>query len=146
MYLTNVNESAKKLFKKGFLIGGKFTSVMKSWESYHPVKIDHVSNFILTSDGIGLFLQNFKTYESLMIKKWLIYQMEILVKLSSSRCTLRPETVFGNWKPFKNDEKCFLFHLKSFLLSRSFSFCLDFLIMYKNGLIKKIRLISNFLT
>ena len=20
---------------------------------------------------------------------------------------------FGNWKPFKNDEKCFLFHLKN---------------------------------
>ena len=23
------------------------------------------------------------------------------------------ETIFANWKPFKNDEKCFLFHLKS---------------------------------
>ena len=83
MYLTNVNESAKKLFKRGFLIWGKFTSVMKSWESYHPVKIAHVNNFILTSDGIGLFLQNFKTYESLMIEKWLIHQMKALVKLSS---------------------------------------------------------------
>ena len=29
------------------------------------------------------------------------------------RCTLRSEKIFGNWKPFKNDEKCFLFHLKS---------------------------------
>ena len=29
------------------------------------------------------------------------------------RCTLRSETVFDNWKTFKNDEKCFLFHLKS---------------------------------
>ena len=25
---------------------------------------------------------------------------------------------FGNWKPFKNDEKCFLFHLKSFFRSQ----------------------------
>ena len=23
------------------------------------------------------------------------------------------ETILGNWKHFKNDEKCFLFHLKS---------------------------------
>ena len=83
MYLTNVNESAKKLFKKGFLIGGKFASVMKFWKSYHPVKVAHVSNFILTSDGIDLFLQNFKTYESLMIEKWLIHQMEALAKRSS---------------------------------------------------------------
>ena len=28
-------------------------------------------------------------------------------------CTLRCETIFGNWKPFKNDEKWFLYHLKS---------------------------------
>ena len=25
----------------------------------------------------------------------------------------RSETIFDNWKPFQNDEKCFLFHLKS---------------------------------
>ena len=29
------------------------------------------------------------------------------------RCTLRSETIFGNWKLFKNNEKYFLFHLKS---------------------------------
>ena len=23
------------------------------------------------------------------------------------------EAIFGNWKPFKNDENCFLFHLQS---------------------------------
>ena len=26
---------------------------------------------------------------------------------------LKVETVFGNLTPFKNDEKCFLFHLKN---------------------------------
>ena len=31
----------------------------------------------------------------------------------SYRCTLSSETIFDYWKPFKNDEKCFLFHLKS---------------------------------
>ena len=29
------------------------------------------------------------------------------------RRTLGAETIFGNWKSFKNDKKCFLFHLKS---------------------------------
>ena len=53
--------------------------------------------------------------------------------------TLTSETFFGNSKLFKNDEKCVPFHLKS-------SFCFEFLVMYQNGLIKKIRLISNFMT
>ena len=34
-------------------------------------------------------------------------------RLLLKRRTLMSETNFGNWKPFKNDEKCFLFHLKS---------------------------------
>ena len=29
------------------------------------------------------------------------------------RGTLRSKTISGNWKPFKNHERCFLFHLKS---------------------------------
>ena len=32
--------------------------------------------------------------------------------------SLKPETIFGNWKPFKCDEKCFLFHLKSSFCSQ----------------------------
>ena len=32
-------------------------------------------------------------------------------KTTPYRRTLRFEIFFGNWKPFKNDEKCFLFHL-----------------------------------
>ena len=31
----------------------------------------------------------------------------------AERCILRCEIIFGNWKLFKNDEKYFLFHLKS---------------------------------
>ena len=55
------------------------------------------------------------------------------------------ETNFGKWKPFKNDEKCFLISSqKLFLFSRYLSFCFDFLVTYRNGLIKKISLISNF--
>ena len=43
-------------------------------------------------------------------------------------------------------KKAFYFTSK-FLLSLSYlSFCLNYLVMYRNGLIKKIRLISNFMT
>ena len=29
-------------------------------------------------------------------------------------CTLTSETIFGNWKPFESNGKCFLFHLKRY--------------------------------
>ena len=56
--------------------------------------------------------------------------------------TLRSKTIFGNSKPFKNNEKCSLFHLKSSSFSIYLNFCLDFLVMNKKGLMRKIRLIS----
>ena len=37
----------------------------------------------------------------------------IKLQMSCKRCTPGSETIFGNWKPFKDDEKGFLFHLKS---------------------------------
>ena len=40
----------------------------------------------------------------------------------------------------------FLSPRKLFSFSRHLSFCLEFLVMYRNDLIKKIRLISNFMT
>ena len=42
----------------------------------------------------------------------------------------------------KND---FYFTLKDILLSKYLDFCLELLVMYKNGLIRKIRLNSNFM-
>ena len=48
------------------------------------------------------------------------------------------------WKSFKNDEKCFLFHLKNSFCSQDiYAFVLNFWSCRKNGLIRKIRLISN---
>ena len=32
---------------------------------------------------------------------------------AKSNPEFRSDTIFGNWKLFKNDEKCFLFHLNS---------------------------------
>ena len=44
--------------------------------------------------------------------------------------TLRSEAIFDNWKPFKNDEKCFFISpWKLFSFSIYLSFCYDFLIM-----------------
>ena len=48
MYLSIEEESVKNLFKRVFFIGGKFTSIMKSWESYDPVKIGLMTLFLLT--------------------------------------------------------------------------------------------------
>ena len=45
-------------------------------------------------------------------------------------------------KAFKIDEKCFLFHLKSSLRSQD-TICFDFLVMYKNVMIRKIKVIQN---
>ena len=48
------------------------------------------------------------------------------------------------WKPFKDDEICFLFHLKSSF--RSQHFVMTFWSCRKNSLIRKIRLTSKFMT
>ena len=51
-----------------------------------------------------------------------------------------------HWKPFKNDEKCFLFHLKSSFRSQdTYVFVIAFWSCRKNGLIRKIRLTVEFM-
>ena len=52
-----------------------------------------------------------------------------------------------HWKPFKNDEKCFLFHLKSSFRSQDILvFVTTFSSCRKNGLIRKIWLPLKFMT
>ena len=41
------------------------------------------------------------------------YVIILKFRLHHQRRTLRTDTTFGNWKPFKNDEKCLSFHVKS---------------------------------
>ena len=43
---------------------------------------------------------------------------------------LRSDTIFGRWKPFKNHEKCFLFHFKSSLRSQDIYVFLSWLFVY----------------
>ena len=50
------------------------------------------------------------------------------------------------WKPFKNNEKCFLFHLKgSFRSQDIYLFVTTFWSCRKNGLIRKVRPTSKFM-
>ena len=72
MYLTIVEEFSLKVVQIGFLSGGKFTPV---------IKYEDASNLMLTLDGIGPFLQNFKNLEPLKIEKMLIHPVEGLLKL-----------------------------------------------------------------
>ena len=52
-----------------------------------------------------------------------------------------------HWKPFRNDEKWFLFHLKSSFRSQdTWVFVTTFWLYRKNGLIRKIRLTAKFMT
>ena len=50
------------------------------------------------------------------------FEMFVHFKQLSERCTPRSGTSFANWKPFKNDEKCFLFNLKSSFRSQDIKF------------------------
>ena len=69
---------------------------------------------------------------------------ELKVGLSSSQ---KIPIYLLQWKAFKNDEKCFLFHLKSFFHSQDIQiFILTLSSCRRNGLIRKKRLISKFLT
>ena len=46
----------------------------------------------------------------------------------------------------KNDEKCFSFPLKISFCPQDLCLCLNYLVVYQNGLVRKIRLFSNFMT
>ena len=94
------------------------------------------------------FLENFFSLKNYVLKtqnelkQWTVWNM-FLTLLCSFLCYILCVLCV---KPFKNDEKWFLFHLKSSSISRYLSFCSDFLFMYKNDLIRKIKSISKFLT
>ena len=48
--------------------------------------------------------------------------------------------------PLKMMKNAFYFTSKALFVLKIFKFCLEFLVMYQNGLIKTIRIISNFMT
>ena len=89
-------------------------------------------------------LRQFLSTESLLkiMKKFFLFHLK--VRLSPSKKVFY---YLLQRKPFKNDEKCFLFHLKSSFHSQDILiFLLTFFSCRKNDLMRKIRLISKFLT
>ena len=52
-------------------------------------------------------------------RKWTFQSFLAARAVKTDFQTLGSETIFDNWKPFKNDEKCFLFHLKSSFRSQN---------------------------
>ena len=64
----------------------------------------------------------FETYfltqnEISFLSKWPHWNNNEFQTYMGIKGALTSKTIFGNLKPFQNDEKCFLFHLKSFFLS-----------------------------
>ena len=80
---------------------------------------------ILGSDFIRIFLKVFHWTEfNKQYISWL-YLMDLIFMLLFRRFVLSQTNIFLKkmfyliqWNPFKNDQKCFLFHLKSFFCSQ----------------------------
>ena len=71
----------------------------------------------------------------------------VTLKSNSQKKSSKKLSYLLYWKSFENDEKCFLFHLKSSFCSQDiYVFVTTFWSCRKNGLIRKIRLTSKFMT
>ena len=102
----------------------------------------------LTSGSKGRFLVNIILMFS---SAWCLVMARIQLSLIK-KTNRRPEHSVTPTSPTSNNISFLSYHFclfispqKLFSFSRYLSFCLDFLVMYRNGLIKKIRLISNFM-
>ena len=97
--------------------------------------------FLNIGSSIGVLLRISRIYRCFPRTSVFLYKTSgpLLRYGCPQKRTLGSEKIFSNWNSFKNDDE------KLVRFSRYSSFCLDFLGMYQNGLIKKIRLISNFM-
>ena len=83
----------------------------------------------------------------LFIYLFFIYLSIFYLFIFIGRFTFTSEITFENWRLFiKWWKMLFISCKKLFLFSRCLYFCLGFLVMYNNGLIRKLRLISKFMT
>ena len=90
----------------------------------------YLSHIVLSSKSIGkgLGIQNFTK----------VFLWKYFFGLLSSKKNL---CYLLDWKPFKNDEKCFLFHLENSICSQDiYVFVMTFWSCRKNDMIKKIGL------
>ena len=88
---------------------------------------------------------NFDVFGQVIIRN-LVKNIQVLSLKSDSHLP-KKMFYFRQRKPFKSDQKCFLFHLESSFCSQDVSiFVMTFWSGRKSGLIRKIRLISKFMT
>ena len=98
-----------------------------------------------------------KSVEDENTKIWISRERKELFRSNKKKIDENIDELMNWWKiknwwkiadtSFKNDEKCFSFHLKSSFCSQDIQvFILIFLVMYKNGMIRKIMLILKFMT
>ena len=86
---------------------------------------------------MNFFLDIFQIFESfrgLLLQNTSLYAVFVVIVNRLGTVLLKAHSTvwynFGNWKPFKNDPKYYLFHVKKlFSFSRYLSFCHDFLAM-----------------
>ena len=104
-----------------------------STKSFHIVEpLIEILYLVLVSFNLGFKESN---VDDLVEQKWEIpskiplktrrkcFCMNFMHKHSNAwRRNLRSETIFDNWKLFKNYEKCFLFHVKSSFILKTFWF------------------------
>ena len=111
------------------------------------------SCYLIGWEGFGWYLRNkiyricSGTQQTIQVIIMVQIQWKLMTKFFFQRRTLRSETIFDNWKLFKNDEKYFLFHLKSSFRCKHIQVLVTlFWSCRKNGSIRKIRLISKSMT
>ena len=100
-------------------------------------------------DGILPYKKNYFTsyYSVICMAKNISFIKDFISYIKSDSHFPEKNCYFLDWKLFKNDEKCFLFHLKSCYRSQDILvFVASFWSCRKNGLTRKRRLTSKFLT
>ena len=99
-------------------------------KTFHLVNSKNILGkfYVTTSPGfwaMHLLALGFSSKNVMLKVSFLLHQMLFLISRINRlytrdyyfyRCTLRSKAIFANWKPLKDDEKCFLFHLKSSFL------------------------------
>ena len=113
------------------------SEIRKNFDNVFCLLVDHFTKALM----VFIILINFVICVIINIG---ICSYIIKVGLSPSK---KKSFYLLEWKPLKNDEKFFLFHLKSCFRSPYVKmFVLTFWSYRKKGLIRKIRLISKFMT
>ena len=114
------------------------------WKWFKVKRIQHIQNYLI-------WYKNTPKKKDDLAKSWAFYDWAIKELMNRFKVGLSPskKNLFDmlQWKPFKNDEKAFYFILKALFVLKIFKF-LSRLVVHteKKGLIRRLRLISNFMT